>query len=145
MDRTTATGRPERAVAALLRIYAAILLTALIPTVMPFAWMEEIHDELGLGDLPGQPIVHYLTRSQSGLYAVQGAMFLFVSLDVRRYLPLVKFLAVLKILFGIAMLALDIVIGMPLFWTLGEGPIIIGLGSVLLALASRADAERRAA
>jgi hypothetical protein len=128
---------PERPVKVLLRVYAVILLTALIPAAIPFAWMEEIHRGLGMGELPTEPIVHYLTRSLSGLYAMQGALYFFVSLDVRRYLPVVQCLAVLKILFGTGMLVLDIAVGMPLFWILGEGPLIIVLGIVLLGLANR--------
>ncbi|NLY03034.1 MAG: hypothetical protein GXY83_43840 [Rhodopirellula sp.] len=138
MHQTIRASRAERAVIVLLRIYAAILLTALIPAVMPLVWMEEIHRGLGMGELPADRIVQYLTRSQSGLYAVQGALFLFISLNVRRLLPVVKCLAVLKILFGIGMLALDIVVGMPLLWTLGEGPVIIFLGCLLLGLTNRA-------
>ena len=135
---------PERAVQVLLRVYAVVLFSAVVPALMPFAWMEEIHRGLGLGQLPAERIVHYLTRSQSALYAVQGAVFFCVSQDVRRFLPLVRCLAVLKILFGLAMLALDLAVGMPLFWTLGEGPLIIVLGTLLLWLAGRIAAGDRA-
>jgi hypothetical protein len=56
-------------------------------------------------------------------------------MDVRRYLPVVRFLAVLSIVFGAGMLVLDIAVGMPLPWIIGEGPSIIILGGVLLWLA----------
>ncbi len=43
------------------------MLTALGAVVMPFDWMNVIHRQAGLGELPDVPIVGYLTRSISGL------------------------------------------------------------------------------
>jgi hypothetical protein len=127
--------RLEKALIVLLRLAGVLLLTAVIPAVMPFAWMQDIHRLLGMGELPETPITGYLTRSLSALYALHGALVFFVSLDVRRYLPVVRFLAVLSIVFGAGMLVLDIAVGMPLPWIIGEGPSIIILGGVLLWLA----------
>ncbi|MCL4201016.1 MAG: hypothetical protein KJ000_00875 [Pirellulaceae bacterium] len=127
--------RFEKAVVVILRVSGVVLLTALVPAVMPFSWMQDIHRLLGMGELPEAPIVGYLTRSVSAFYALHGAMILFISLDVRRYLPVVKCLAVLCVLFGAGMVVLDVVVGMPLFWVLSEGPFIVILGGVLLWLA----------
>jgi len=88
-----------------------------------------------MGELPEMPITGYLTRSLSAFYALHGVVVLFVSLDVRRYLPVVKCLAALCIVFGAGMIILDVWVGMPLPWVLGEGPSIIVLGGVLLWLA----------
>lgn len=79
----------------------------------------------------------YLTRSLSAMYAMHGALVFFVSWDVRRLLPVVKCLAVLAILFGIGMLVLDVLVGMPPYWTACEGPFIAALGGVMLWLAVR--------
>jgi len=125
----------EKALVILLRIAAVVLLTALIPSVMPFAWMQDIHRQLGMGELPDGPIIGYLTRSLSAMYALHGAIVLFVSGDVRRYLPVVKCLAVLAIVFGAGMLVLDALVGMPLAWTACEGPSVIVLGGLMLWLA----------
>ena len=127
----------EKTLVLLLRISAIMLLAAVIPAVMPFAWMKDIHRQLGMGELPEGPIVGYLTRSLSALYAMHGALVFFVSLDSRRYLPVVKCLAVLGIALGAGLLVLDFVVGMPLFWILCEGPFVVLLGGVLLWLASR--------
>jgi hypothetical protein len=129
--------RPEKTLVLLLRISAIVLLTALIPTVMPFSWMIAIHRHLGLGDLPQGPIVGYLTRSLSGLYAIHGALVLFVSLDVRRYLPIVKCFAVLSIVLGAGLLILDVAVGMPRFWIFGEGPFIIVFYGIILWIANQ--------
>ena len=131
----------KRVLVVLMRISAVVLLTALVPTVMPFAWMKEIHRWLGMGELPEGPIVGYLTRSLSAMYAMHGALVLFVSTDVRRFLPVVKCLAALGIVFGSGMLAIDVVVGMPLPWTVCEGPFVIVLGGVLLWLTGRIQGE----
>ena len=129
--------RYEKALVLLLRGSAVLLLTALVPAMMPFAWMKEIHSQLGMGELPEGPIMGYLTRSLSGMYAMHGALGFFVSLDIHRYLPVVKCLAVLCVLFGIGLLVLDVAVGMPTFWILCEGPFVIVLGGVLLWLTGR--------
>jgi hypothetical protein len=129
----------EKALILLLRISAVVLLTAVVPAVMPFDWMRAIHWQLGMGELPDGPIVGYLTRSLSAMYAVHGALVFFISLDVRRFLPVVKCLAVLGVVFGVGMLILDILVGMPRSWVVGEGPFVIGLGGVLLWLAVRIE------
>jgi hypothetical protein len=56
-----------------------------------------------------------------------GPVYLFLAADVRRYLPLVWFIARLQILFGVGMLVLDVVVGMPLPWIVSEGPGDCGL------------------
>ena len=65
----------------------------------------------------------------------------YASFDVRRYLPLLRCLAAIALVFGAAMLVLDIAVGLPLFWIILEGPFIIGLGCVVWWLAGRAGAE----
>ena len=84
----------EKWMIVLLRLTAVVLLTALFPAVMPFAWMDATHQWLGLGKLPDAPIVGYLTRSLSALYAVHGVLVLYLSLDVRRFLPVIRCVAV---------------------------------------------------
>ena len=134
--------RSQRALVVLLRLAAAMLLLATVPVIMPFSWMEAIHRWIGLGELPDAKIVHYLTRSESALYAYQGALSLFLSFDVRRYLPLILFQGWLAVVFGASMLAMDAAIGMPLPWVLCEGPFVVCLGIVIVWLAR--DASRQA-
>ncbi len=128
---------PDKVLMWVLRIVAVILMTAIVPAVMPSAWMEEIPIRLGMGELPRGPMIGYLTHSLSGMYAMHGAIVFFVSLDVRRYLPVVKCLGVLAAMFGVGMIVLDVVVGMPMFWILCEGPFIIVVGGVMLWLAGR--------
>jgi hypothetical protein len=98
---------------------------------------------MDLGQLPDMPIVGYLTRSLSALYAFHGALVFFVSLDVRRYLPVIKCLFVLAILFGAGMFILDLAVGMPRQWAHCEGPSIIILSCIALWLTSKVPQAQR--
>lgn len=129
--------RDERILIWLLRLGGAVMLTALGAVVMPFDWMNAIHRQAGLGDLPNVPIVGYLTRSISAFYALHGALLVFLARDVRRFLPVVRFLAVAGLVFGAVMLAIDCAVGMPQPWTVGEGPFVVALSAVILWLTSR--------
>ena len=131
----------ERLLTWLLRINAIVLLSAVVPAGMPLEWMAATHRWLGLGELSEGPIVGYLTRSLSAMYAMHGAVVLLVSFDVRRYRELIGWLAVLAMLFGGAMLAIDVAVGMPLWWILSEGPPLVVLGAVLLWLSRRLAAQ----
>jgi hypothetical protein len=136
-------GWAERALVVLLRASAALLLVAVVPAVMPLAWMDAVHRWLGLGELPSGPIVSYLARSLSAMYAVHGALLLYVSGDVQRYLPLVKYLAVLGIAFGAGMFVLDCLVGLPASWIACEGPLIVALGVTVLWLAAETSRQTR--
>ena len=128
-----------RRLALFLRVSAAILLLALVAVAMPHAWMDVIHGWLGLGPLAEQPMVAYLARSASAMYASLGALYLYLSYDLRRYLALLRFLAGLKLAFGVAMLALDVAVGMPLLWVAVEGPFILAWSLALLWLVREAE------
>jgi hypothetical protein len=133
--------RNERTLVLLLRLDGIIMLAALLPSMMPLAWMKEIHRFLGMGELPDGPIIGYLTRSLSLMYAIHGAVLLFLSWDVHRFLPIVKVVAVLTILFGLWLIALDVVAGMPVFWIVCEGPSLFFLYCVVFWLTGRVQAE----
>lgn len=128
--------KPERWLAVLLWAMGVLLLSALVPAFMPFAWMQHIHRELGLGELPHLPITVYLTRSLSLLYAVHGGLLIYVAIDVRRHLPVVKCLGWLAVAFGALMLAIDLAAGLPWPWVLAEGPFIAITGGVVVRLAA---------
>jgi len=82
--------------------------------------------------MPDAPIVSYLARSLSAFYAVVGAITLFISFDIRRYHSFVKLWAIIVTVMGFVLLGIDIVSGMPMSWTLGEGPPTLAIGAALL-------------
>ena len=101
---------------------------------MPHAWMDACHRGLGLGALPELPILIYLTRSLSALYAAQAALLWLVSGDVRRYGPVVFYVGVAFLVFGAVVLGIDYHAGLPWFWILGEGPVLMLIGFLILGL-----------
>jgi len=127
----------EKALVLILRCAGILMLTASIAAVMPFYWMQEIHRWLSMGELPSAPIVGYLTRSLSLLYALHGALMLFISRHPYRFLPVIKCLAILGIAFGVLLILLDAAVGMPAYWTLCEGPFLILASVAILWLAFR--------
>jgi hypothetical protein len=104
---------------------------------MPTAWMRAIGAWLGL-EVPDAPLVEYLTRSVSLLYVMLGACCWFLSCDVRRYLPLLRFMIPLTAFFDVTLIALDVLIPMPLGWTVGEAVSIVGWTLMLWWLVRRA-------
>ena len=131
----------KTAIVVLLRLTGLLLILAVGAVVMPFGWMAAACQWLGLGELPNSPTIGYLSRSLSALYAVYGVLMLHVSLDVQRYLPLIRCLAMLGVAFGAGMIVLDFMVGLPWWWALSEGPPIIALSVALLWLAAQADLE----
>jgi hypothetical protein len=117
-----------------------VLLAALVPVFFPFAWMQSIHRAIGLGELPALPIIEYMARSLSALYACHGALMLYLSFDVVRHAAVIRVLAILGILFGVGMAGIDLVSALPPSWALSEGPFILTLGIVTLFLARKAGA-----
>src|SRR4051794_28031632 len=85
----------------LFRLLGVSGLFALVAVFMPVSWMAATHRWLGLGEMPTAPVVEYLARSLSALYALLGALFLVVAADPERYRPLVRFLAVAVVLMSI--------------------------------------------
>ncbi len=118
----------------LLRAIALSASLAVVPVFMPHAWMDACHDWLGLGTLPETPIIVYLTRSLSAMCAFHAGLLWIVSGDVRRYAPIVTYIALAVMVFGLVMLWVDMRAGLPWFWIAAEGPLTIGMGLVLLVL-----------
>ncbi|UCG56315.1 MAG: hypothetical protein JSU70_15785 [Phycisphaerales bacterium] len=116
----------------LLRVIGTAALLALGAVVMPYSWMNAVHGWLGMGRLPQAPIVSYLARSTSGFYVLLGGLFWVVSFDLRRHEVVLYYLGVVIVVFGAALFVIDLAVGMPLFWSLGEGPFNTALGIVIL-------------
>ena len=124
-----------------LRVTGVLLLTALFPAAMPFSWMEATHAWLGLGELPAEPIVGYLARSCSLLYAFHGALLFYFSMDLERFLPAVRFLAAVSVPFAASLFWLDMAVGMPTYWIIFEGPPLVVIALALYWLAGKARRE----
>ncbi|MEM7588503.1 MAG: hypothetical protein AAF560_34260 [Acidobacteriota bacterium] len=126
----------------LLRFAGTVMLLAFGAVVMPTEWMEASHQRLGLGEFPTTPLVDYLTRSISMLYGIYGGMYLVIARDLRRLAPVLKYMASANIVFGAAMVAIDLHAGMPWYWVAGEGPSILAFAVLLLVMVHRVPQPR---
>ena len=129
--------RAEQATSALkllLRVIGSSSLLALIFVAAPESWMVAIHAELALGPLPDAPIVGYLARSTSAFYAIEGGLFWVLSFDPVRHRPVLRYLGATTALFGLVLLTVDWLEGLPLSWTLWEGPFVGLFGLAVLWL-----------
>jgi hypothetical protein len=110
-------------------------LFALVAVFMPFSWMIVTHRWLGLGEMPTAPVVEYLARSVSAFYAFFGATCLVLASDLERYRPMVRFFGVALALLGFVFMGVDLVTGMPWWWTAVEGPGAVPVGVLMYFLA----------
>ncbi len=129
----------ERFLQLVLRLGGVGLCLAFPTVLLPVDWMASTHEWLGLGPFPRSVIVEYLSRSIALLYGLHGVLLLIVARDPGRYREIVNYLAFFNVSFGLAMLIIDLKAGMPWFWTLGEGPIVAGIG-VVIGVLNRATA-----
>ena len=129
----------QRSLAWILRLLGGIELAPIPTLLMPVESMKWVHQELGLGQLPVTPVVEYLARSLSAFYAMHGAMVLFLSRDVVRFAPVIRCWGVLMIAMGCVLLAIDISAGLPLWWTVAEGPFALVFGATIFWLGRCAD------
>ena len=118
----------------ILRLDGCLLMLAAFAVVLPQQWMASAHQALGMGSFPQSPVMEYLARSVSALYAMRGALMLLASSDLRRHTQLVAFLGISGCIFGVVMLLVDLEAGMPIWWTLVEGPPVLTTNLLVLAL-----------
>ena len=124
-----------------LRIAGVFTIAAFPAMLLPEEWMASTHERLGLGTFPRSAVIDYLARSIAGLYGFHGVLVLLVSTDVVRYRPIVWFIAIMNVVFGLMIIAIDLHAGLPAYWTALEGPPIIAFG-VVIALLNRAVPAR---
>lgn len=124
------------ALTVILRLAGLVTLTAFFAMVLPAAWMASTHRALGFGDWPQTPVFEYLARSIAALYGFHGGLLVLISGDPARHVTIVKYMAFMYIGFGLIVLAIDLDAGLPMWWTLAEGPPIAMTG-VLMAVLSR--------
>jgi hypothetical protein len=131
----------QKALVFLLRLGGTAMGTAFVAVLLPEAAMASIHQAIGLGEFPKAPITDYLSRSLAALYGFHGVLLWIVSMDPRRYAPLIVYAGVMNLVFGSILLVVDVRAGMPSWWTLGEGPPVILIGASILFLLRKSHVE----
>lgn len=127
-------GRPQRLrLIVVLRLIAFGDFAAIVAVFLPTSVMSWGHEWLGLGPLPTEAIVGYLARSTAIFYALHGSLLFFVSTDVVRYQPVIRFLGIAIFCCGIAFGITDQFEPLPIWWRIGEGPLVMSLGAAIWA------------
>jgi len=139
----SALNAAERALVALLRLGGVLTGLAILAVFLPTEWMAATHHRLGLGAYPAAPITDYLARSLSAFYAAHGALLFLAASDVRRLRPLVAYVGWFGALFGALLLGIDLHAGLPTWWVAMEGPWVLAIGVVILALERRIESPDR--
>ncbi len=134
----------DRYILLFLQVVGGISLLAFLAAVMPEHWMVETAEVLGIDPFPASPLTFYLARNLSLLYGFVGGLLLLISFDLDRYRPLVWYVAVGTILFGVLQLVVDSMSGLPAWWTLGESiSTCLRWPAAVLAAAARLEESRR--
>jgi hypothetical protein len=124
----------QRLLVLLLRLAGLFTVTAFLAMLLPQDWMAATHEWLGLGVFPRAPVVDYLARSVAALYGFHGVLLLIIARDPSRYRTIVRFVGWMNVVFGAMMIVVDLHAGMPLYWTVAEGPPIVAFGAIVLYL-----------
>lgn len=139
-DQNRKLSRQQRRLVAMLRLVGVVDATALVAVLLPTSTMAAVHQAIGLGEFPDARIVSYLARSTSLLYAMFGVLMFYLSFHVVQFRPVIQFSSSLFALCGFVFLGIDIAEGMPLWWTLGEGPLVVCVGCFLVWLCRQCEA-----
>jgi len=131
--------RAERILTWLLRALGGLTVLAVFAIFLPTDWMAVANDRLGLAPLPRTPLTEYLTRTLSAIYALVGALTLFVSRDVRRYTAFIAFAGRLTVVLGLLFVVIDVWAELPSAWVWSEGPFAVVVGIGLTWLAQRVE------
>ena len=129
--------RTETLLQWLLIANGVLVLLALPAVFMPAAVMDRLHQQLMQAPLPPGPILQYLARSLSALYAAFGSLTLLLAWDLRRFGPLVTWWGVTAILFGLILVWVDTNAPMPAHWTWSECSYTLITGMLVLILQRR--------
>jgi hypothetical protein len=126
----------------LLRVGGSVLCLAAGAMLLPREAMVAANLWLGLEPLAETPLVFYLARSTSALYALRGLSYFIAASDPVRYRPLIVFIGASNVAFGLALGAIGVTAGMPPWWTALESPFVIGAGVGILVLVRWVPRER---
>jgi hypothetical protein len=127
--------KAEKSLQWILRLSAAVFAVAIFAVFLPTAWMVKVGEHMKVAPLPTEyPIFQYLARSESLLYALLGGICWIVSMDLRRYRPLVIYLSATGLLYASIMCPIDFIFKMPLRWSTHEGPMVFLFSLLMLWL-----------
>lgn len=127
-----------------LRATAALLLLAFVGAALPESWMKAVYEWGGTEAWPGGALLVYLARAVSLQYGFWGLLALYLSFDVERYRPLIRFMALASFPFAPVMFVVIWSAGLPMVWALSEPTSILVLSALWYVATTRAWGARAA-
>ncbi len=121
-----------------LRINGAITSLALLAVFMPLDWMKQTNDYLQIGPVPSGALFEYLARTVSAMYAIHGGLCFVLARDVRRFGPVITYVACVEMAFAGVVLWIDWAVHMPRAWVAVEAPTVVAVSGTILFLRIRA-------
>lgn len=137
----TTADRCRRILVLLQRAGGGLACMAVFAIFLPTTWVAAMHRWLGLGEFPDAAVTQYLARSVSAFYVVFGGLSILVSRDLRRFGPVITYVAIASMAFGVVITGVDGVAKMPTYWTPAEGPPTSTIGLAILLLNRRAQQD----
>jgi hypothetical protein len=117
-----------------LRLVGVVEMFAFGAVIMPRAWMEAVHADMGMMEMPKGPVFDSVMRQVSFTYGLHGVALWFIAADVGRYRPLVILTAFGYLLAGPVFFVVDLNNGMPWSWIAGNGGSCLLIGVLLLGI-----------
>jgi hypothetical protein len=118
----------------LLRFAGSVEILAFIAVIMPRSWMEISHSWLGMGEMPGGPLIMFMIRQASYAYGMHGVSLWVLASDVVRFRKLVILNGVAYLLAGPIFFLIDYSSAMPWYWTVIDSLGCGFFGAALLLL-----------
>lgn len=128
---------PIRQLEIALRCLGVLDLSALIVVVLPGWMITDLISELNLGDASARLLDIYLAKTTSALYALHGALIIYLSYDVNRCWTVIRFLAYAALVHGVVIFGIDSTLDLPSWWRYAEGPGFAATGALVLWLQRR--------
>jgi hypothetical protein len=119
-DVFVAASEPFRWLVLVLRATAVLFLLAFIGAALPESWMKAVYEWGEHGPWPGGALLVYLARAVCLLYGFLGLVALYLSFDVDRYRPLIRFMAIVSFPFAPVMFGVIWAAGLPTVWAVSE-------------------------
>lgn len=107
----------QRLQAWLLRLTGSVEILSFAAVMMPRSWMEASHAWLGLGEMPGGPIIMFMIRQASYTYGMHGISLWILASDIKRFRPLLILNGISFLLAAFVFFIIDYTAGMPWWWT----------------------------
>jgi hypothetical protein len=104
--------------------------------------MDGGHGWLGWGPFPDNPLTEYLARSVSALSGFYGGLLVALSVDVRRYAPLIRYQAVAIMVLSASGVVVGSWAGMPLWFVGGDAVACWSYCLPMIVLVRRVERSR---